>query len=299
MLEKIKLNNSYVCYNKHHSPYTAEYYWYCTKLLVEALTHSGLNMNVIMGDHSFDFQNDNKTFKFDIQPEHTLVKLGGRSVDDIIYGDIDTLDGDSKYLVRIPNYAYYNNLDCVMEYSIPNIINIESSSEIDFSEYLKKSIYIAAALYKEVDFEEYKRTKTITMFSSNPCPRRDKFKRKCNMQGFFTAESLKKVYNNTRIMVNVHQTDHHHTFEELRCLPALMNGVIIVSEDVPLKDKIPYSDYIVWAKYEDLEDKVKEVEDNYEKYYRNIFTDDLKSIINTLQKNNLIQVQDIITKVGG
>jgi hypothetical protein len=99
-------------------------------------------------------------------------------------------------------------------------------------------------------------------------------------------------------MVNVHQTDHHHTFEELRCLPALMNGVIIVSEDVPLKEKIPYGNSIVWAKYEKLADKVKEVQDNYEDYYRKIFTEDLRKTIHTLHENNVAQFQNMIMSLA-
>jgi hypothetical protein len=96
------------------------------------------------------------------------------------------------------------------------------------------------------------------------------------------------VYKNSKVLVNVHQTDHHHTFEELRVLPALLNGVIVVSEDVPLKEKIPYSDYIVWASYDNIAQTVKDVSNNYEYYFNKIFTNSkLMECIKKMQDLNM------------
>ena len=90
-----------------------------------------------------------------------------------------------------------------------------------------------------------------------------------------------------KILINVHQTDHHHTFEELRVLPALLNGVIIISEDVPLKDKIPYNEFIIWSDYDKIVDKVKEVYENYEFYYNKIFVNsNLSEILMSMTENN-------------
>ena len=199
-------------------------------------------------------------------------------------GRIDFEGG--HYLVRIPDYEYYLGLDATIEYSLPNIANIESHG--GFSEYLDTALYVPPLLYDECDFAPKNRTSIISM--SNPSPRREIFQETCphvlNIQNRFSLSDLKRVYDDAMVMVNTHQTDHHHTFEELRVLPALCNGVIVVSEDVPLKDKIPYSDFIVWSSYKDLAATVKDVQDNYDQYRRNIFTNDLADIISGLRENN-------------
>ena len=77
------------------------------------------------------------------------------------------------------------------------------------------------------------------------------------------------------------------TFEELRVLPALLNGVIIISENVPLKEKIPYSEYIIWVEYEKLAETTLEVYNNYLEYYDKIFTQgNLKEILTNMEINN-------------
>ena len=89
-------------------------------------------------------------------------------------------------------------------------------------------------------------------------------------------------------MVNVHQTDHHHTFEELRVLPALLNCVIIISEDVPLKESIPYGEYIIWCTYDEIPAKTLEVINNYTYYFDKLFTNgNIDVILNNINTNNL------------
>ena len=103
----------------------------------------------------------------------------------------------------------------------------------------------------------------------------------------FDKKCLLELYQKNKILINVHQTDHHHTFEELRVLPALLNGVIIISEDVPLKDKIPYNEFIIWSDYDKIVDKVKEVYENYEFYYNKIFVNsNLSEILMSMTENN-------------
>ena len=97
-----------------------------------------------------------------------------------------------------------------------------------------------------------------------------------------------------RILVNVHQTDHHHTFEELRVLPALCNGVLIISEEVPLKEEIPYSESIIWSSYDRLPETIEKVKENYDYYYKKIFTEKLHSDLVKLQEDNLKNIKDII-----
>ena len=62
---------------------------------------------------------------------------------------------------------------------------------------------------------------------------------------------------------------------------------MIISEDVPLKDKILYSDLIIWTSYEDLPSRVLEVNSNYEYYHNMIFgKNKLEEYSNQMIKSN-------------
>ncbi len=87
-------------------------------------------------------------------------------------------------------------------------------------------------------------------------------------------------------MINIHQTDHHDTFEELRCLPALLCGCIIISEDSPLKEHIPYNKYIIWTTYDRIIETVTDVLNNYEVYWDNIFKySNLEQVLNEMNSS--------------
>lgn len=288
ILEKVK--NSYIYYTDNQVIHTREYYNYCVVLLKKWLFEITEDLNVIFGDYNFDFSNENKTIKVDIQCEHTLVKDGGRSVTDKIYGNVKSDDG--YYLVRIDKYDYLNSLDMVIEYSLPNIENIKTSDK--FNDYLFKVFYVAPMLYQP-NFYGVK-TDIITLFDHNGNARRSNILNELKNAGIenktitncFSHECLLNTYHKTKIMVNIHQTDHHHTFEELRVLPALLNGVIVISEDVPLKEMIPYNEYIIWSSYEDIPSKTLEVMGNYTYYFDKLFTNsDIGLILDKLKTNNL------------
>lgn len=247
-------------------------------------------INIIFGPIDYRFNNNNRTLRIDIQSEHTLVKLGGRSVDEIIYGNIDLLDlSGGKYLIRVPNYDYYSKLDATIEYSLPNIDNLKTNSR--FTDYLERAIYIAPVMganFYSDRWTDSNRIGTITI--GNVSERRELFAAQTkipNVQGVLSIEDLKRLYERTQIMVNVHQTDHHHTFEELRVLPALANGVIVISEEVPLINSIPYAESIIWSTFEDLPNTIKEVQDNYKFYRDKIFDSELEYKINDLHKYNI------------
>lgn len=89
--------------------------------------------------------------------------------------------------------------------------------------------------------------------------------------------------------IQINQTDFHHTLEELRVLPALMTGILIVSEDVPYKDVIPYNKHIVWSSYDDLPRTINDVLNNYEVYRDKYLTGVNETIINMkTESSNLL-----------
>lgn len=284
------INNSFLVYNPEDNRTIHGFYMHCVNLIKKSLIKNNLNLNVILGNYSPEFSNTNKIVKIGIQYEHTLVKLGGRSVQEIIFGDIKHEDG--VYLIRIDNFEYYNNLDSIIEYSLANIHNISTNKKFD--DYLKRVTYISSAYYN-INFEKELKTDIITMFVDSSNFRRNNVLSDLanlnvpitKIQNCYDSDGLNEIYKKSKILINVHQTEHHHTLEELRILPALMTGVLIISEKVPLTDIIPYSDYIIWSNYENIAQTTFEVMNNYEYYYNKIFIEGkLTLILSNLIKND-------------
>jgi len=292
MIIEEKINNCNICYSANYPIHIKEYYNYCVKLLKQVLRNIDSPLNILMGG-KIDWRpkSDIPILKIDVQCEHTLVKEGGRGVGRKIFGKVKTNE-EKNYLVRIDQFEYLNSLNFIIEYSLPNIFNIKESGLFD--NYLKKIIYIAPSIYDSCFDKDYK-TETITLFTSNESKRRSDFYHKMtlnhtnciNVDDCYSEHDLKNRYKKTRIMVNVHQTDHHHTFEELRVLPALCNGVIVISESVPLKELIPYNKSIIWSDYENLAKTTMEVQKNYNDYYKDIFNDELYYLLEKMRDNNI------------
>ena len=91
-----------------------------------------------------------------------------------------------------------------------------------------------------------------------------------NVNDLGTDASVLRRMAEVKILLNLHQTPLHRTIEEFRILPALLSGVVVVSEDGPLRRSIPYHQYIVWANYHALPDTVRNVSQTYNWWYTHI-----------------------------
>lgn len=290
-MEIVNIKESCILYDRNYTFYVKDYYNYIVKLLRKILMNNDYRINVLLNYH-YNIANNNKNIVIGINFEHTLVKIGGRSAENSSPGNISNMDSDEKYLVRIEGYHNLINKNIIIDYSIPNLININKSLRYD--DYYNKCIYISALLYKPYFNIENRNIKLLTTFINTNEPRRFKLleniKNKnmehTNINNCFDKKQLKALYRNTKIIINIHQTDHHHTFEELRVLPALLNGVIVIAEDSPLYESIPYHNHVIWSSYENILDKVAEVENNYEDYYKKIFNEEFFAIIKKLEIDN-------------
>ncbi len=84
--------------------------------------------------------------------------------------------------------------------------------------------------------------------------------------------------------MNIHQIDHHITLEELRVLPALLTGILVVSENVPYKEEVPYNNHIVWFDYDNMKEVIEDVISNYD-FYRIKYLTGLSDTIDRMEKN--------------
>lgn len=171
--------------------------------------------------------------------------------------------------------------DVVVQYSMANVRNFELSGLFE-SSLLNKMVYIPSLEYEYDPWHPSSRTSVktpVTTFNDPEQPRRKDLYVRLLQHGIHATNrnqihgraEMMALYDSTSILINVHQTDHHHTLEEFRVLPALLRGVVIVCEISPLTESIPYSDFLVMSSIEDVPSKVLEVMGNYHTYFDRFF----------------------------
>jgi hypothetical protein len=215
-------------------------------------------------------------------------------------GKVLTNTGE-PYLVRIDRYEELNNSNIIIDYSIPNMYNIYSCN--NYNNFYKKILYISPVLFdydsQNYEYKERKINVLTTFINTNEPRRRRLFDNikianvdHKNINNCFSNEDLKKLYLNTKIIINIHQTSEHDTFEELRVLPALLSGVIVISESSPLNNLIPYNDFIIWSSYDNIIETVKKVINNYDDYHNKIFKS--THLLSILHKNNIRKMKSTL-----
>jgi len=217
---------------------------------------------------------------FCYETEHSLVLSGGRDMKpETPFGKVVSIfNSNETYRVRTADcdLAKY---DVVVQYSMANVRNIELSGK--FSPLLlKKMVYVPPLEYEYSPLHLNSRNMApITTFNDPSQPRRKALLQRLNENGIGVinrnhihgADEMKALYDSTAILINVHQTPHHHTLEEFRVLPALLRGVVVICENSPLVEAIPYSTFLVWSSIENLPSKVLEVMSNYDVYFNQFF----------------------------
>ena len=215
-----------------------------------------------------------------VQVEHTLVKPGGRDSGGFEAGAllISGASSSTPYLARLSKYESMKKFDFIIEYSRMNLVNIQGAAK--FSDLKDKALYLSPALYKLNSASSDARRRnfiTITNFGNSEEPRRKNFlevmrSKEIPVQNIHTWYSdVEELYARTRILVNIRQTDHHDTLEELRVLPVLRSGVIVISELAPYKELTRYSEFIIWGTLDELPEIIRNVQDNYEATWNSIF----------------------------
>ncbi len=74
-----------------------------------------------------------------------------------------------------------------------------------------------------------------------------------------------------RILLNVHFGTAYTIFEELRCLPCVLNQMIVVSEESKFDQNHPLHKFIIFAPYQDLAKVVAHTLTNYEAIFKKMF----------------------------
>ena len=261
-------------------------------------------LNDSMLNKDFKYLINYQKYNIYFQIEHNLVLKEGRSIDtsNLIFGNINSIYNNDNYLVRIVNLENYDKYDFIIEYSLLNIENIKLSNKFS-NEFLNKILYLPPFVYNiDFNFNKNRNINLLTTYIDVNQERRKILFNNLqnnnidykNINYIFEKNQLCELYDNTKIIINIHQTPHHHTLEEFRILPALSRGVIIISEIVPLKEIIPYHEYIIWTTYENIIEKINETLQNYDFYHNKFFGENsnLNNILNDLNNKSLEKINN-------
>jgi hypothetical protein len=287
------INKTYFYDNLDHSGFMLDYYEYLHNIIKKSLEDLNLCYNISLNKQDYQFNNSNTILKIALNIEHTFVLPGEPYLPNWCQRSSIKNDNGNYYLVKIDNLVGLVNEDIVIDYSIPNIMNIVLSNH--YEDFSKKLICITPRVYETYNFETAKREQDVltTFFAPNQQRRIQLLQnlkysnlKHINVQNCF-GEELQKLFCNTKILVNIHQTDTRFTAEELRILPALLCGVIVISEKSPLSEEIPYAHLVIWTEYDNIISKTKEVLENYDKYHSKIFTENTRKLFDTLHETNI------------
>lgn len=275
-----KISQVYFIVDQRYDRVIRDYYKYVESLMDKALVTVNTSCVVLLDCSEFAWL---KVFiptkKIVFQIEHTLVKQDARDCEGAVPGHIAIPGSSAKYLVRLANFSKLQSSDVVIEYSQINQFNVRQNP--DLASYISKTFCVSPALYplseNSLSTSHPRPFNTITMFGNPNEPRRKKFLAtlasfKVNSQNINNMfEGIDDLYRKTMILINIRQTDHHDTLEELRILPALRSGVIVISERAPLIEKTRYSKYIIWGDLDELPALTIEVQKNYKFWHEKIF----------------------------
>jgi hypothetical protein len=236
----------------------AQFHGYCLGLVRRTLVDEGLPLDVVFGDlPTPPAFRTGRTVRLGLQCEHTLVKPAGRDAAGAPAGGIPLPGAAGTYLVRIAGRERLRAFDRVIDYSLPNLANIASCPL--FAEHLARSVHVSPLLGGPAPaVRTGGRRGVVTTFTDPRQPRRRELLARLaregigvrNVTGVYEERGLRRLYGGAEVVVNVRQTDHHDTLEELRVLPALLCGAIVVSEDAPLRSLVPYERFVIWADYD-------------------------------------------------
>lgn len=289
-------------HNPRHTVYVRAYYQYCVALFRNALQRRPQALHLVFGDYpAGDYALPSR--RIALQIEHTLVKPGGGDSDGAPVSATPLAQGEGHYLARLLHRASLAAADLVLDYSQANIRHLGDAG--CFDDVLAHTAVVAPLLHEHCFTRAGRDRPCLTLFSDAGEGRRGRFLVAARARGLpirnlkrcFDSDALQAQYRRTRVLVNMRRSDHHDTIEELRILPALQSGVIVVSEDGPLRHTLPYARFIVWARYDSLVEQVADVLCDYDTWHARVFGDpELPRVLATMAAANRAVVDAALTR---
>lgn len=278
LFDKIRGVNQTVYFLRNPPKHVAEYYNFCKQQLISRMGESTNPSKValLFPQHIELFSR--QINKICLQIEHTLVLDGGRGVTEKIDGVTSSREGKT-YLTRIDRSEHLRSADVIIEYCQPNIYHVLTSP---LSGIYNNKVKYVPPFYESVMTNPSKafrnKHKVITIMTP-PAPGERRFEliQELSNDGI-SIENFNNMWggttellSQTQILLNLHQTEHHHSIEELRILPAILQGVIVISEEVPLLETIPYSKFFITAPRDALAHTISDTLKKFDEIWASIF----------------------------
>jgi hypothetical protein len=292
-------------HNPRHTVYVRAWYRYCVALFRTALQQQPQAVHLLFGDYpAGDCALPLR--RIALQIEHTLVKPGGGDSDGAPVSATPLPLGEGRYLARLLQRAELAAADLVLDYSHANVRHLRDAG--GFDDVLAHTVVIAPLLHDPCFTRDGRDQPCLTLFSDASEGRRGRFLAAARARGLpvrnrkrcFDSATLQAQYRRTRVLVNLRRSDHHDTIEELRILPALQSGVIVVSEDGPLRHTLPYARFIVWTHYDTLAEQAAEVLRDYDTWHARLIGDpELPRVLAAMAAANQAAVDAALTRWAG
>ena len=263
-----KVGGMYVL--KNPPSYLKAYYEYCTKLMLETQSYSSSKKLYLITVEFAGIIPKRDSFVL-LQYEHTIVAQSyipknAEIVSAIKHGEYAELF-QARLLGTRKNYRKAAG---IIEYSYLNILHVKNSEFRDL--YQDKTVYIAPVF---VEFSP-----TWNFENGN--------------RGCVTA------FDDNSLLVNIHQTELHSTLEELRVLPALACGLLVISEKSPYQDNLIFRDFIEFAKIDEIKSLLAEYSVlSDEELGKNFPRDKMGEIYCELQDNNRQEMSKLQVGIFG
>lgn len=312
-LHTYRVNRTYIYVSTVDTSLTSrEYFWYLVKMFIDIVKENDLEANILINvPRTVQLKDKNKkNIRITLNTEH-LQLLSNTMIPLWKFGINTGL---------IPPNHWYDS-DIIIDYSASNIMFLKSLSQ--FQSLSNKHILISPSLYNKTIVKPVSKCNKIKTLCRNPNEdgRVGKLIKKLksiyknryeNVQKSFDLtgpDSLSEIYSETDILINLHRHESLRTCEELRILPAIQRGVLVISEDSLYRRTIPYNNLVIWSdsdgptgaltskacnSYDNLIPTIDRVSKNFEFYYRKTFTSDNTSIIDNLHPTNKITLKNRI-----
>jgi hypothetical protein len=269
MIKSKIVNKSKLFYEtKYDNSNLNEYYQYILNTIILFLTKNNIPYSI-----NFGCDNILKDINLDFQYEHTIINYG-----------------NGIYSCEVDRFEKLIKLQSVFEYSNANVNNIKThfKENSDVFRYYPPLIYDINNI-NNID----KRVKNCLTIHS-PSPRRNNIHLEVDMDYFhnlwggsevYSKDIIKSVMDEHKVLVNIHQTETRCTLEELRVLPALMTGILVISEESPYKEHIPYHEHIIWSPYDKMVETINNILENYD-FFRQKYLTDLNLTLKKMKNNS-------------
>jgi hypothetical protein len=158
--------------------------------------------------------------------------------------------------IKVFDYSYENKelWDKIFNYKVEKVLvpffnknELNIKKEIDF-------ISLVNCQYRAIYVEKYLNNVKYT-----------------NFDGMWDNDR-KELLKKSKILINIHSSDNYKICELFRINEALSYNVIVISQNCYNHEMIENKDKIIFCDDKDIQDKCIDVINNYEYYYKNIFS---------------------------